>query len=64
MHENMFYVKKKTSGNEIYVGLNLKGLFLFDLSKMFFFCPSILKFSFSFTLSLRKVDLMLNVVKK
>lgn len=36
MHENMFYVKKKTSGNEIYVGLNLKGLFLFDLSKMFF----------------------------
>lgn len=32
----MSYVKKKTSGNEIYVGLNLKGLFLLDLSKMFF----------------------------
>lgn len=30
----MSYVKKKTSGNEIYVGLNLKGLFL--LEKMFF----------------------------
>lgn len=32
----MFHVKKKTTGNEIEVDLNLKGLFSLDLSKMLF----------------------------
>ena len=59
----MFYVKKKTTENERYIDLSLKGLFSFDLSTVGFFCPSILKLSFSFIL-LRKADLMLSLFTK